>query len=469
MLTLCSFQLLWGRIYTFYSPKLVLLSAIFVFEVGSAVCGAAPSSTAFIIGRAIAGMGSSGMMNGCIIIVMHTVPLEKRPLFQGLIGAVFGIASVVGPLLGGVFTEKVSWRWCFYINLPCGAIAVAILTLVLKLPKHKDDDRVPLVQQFKKLDPLGTVLFMPSIICLLLALQWGGTMYPWSNWRIILLLVLFPILFLAFVAVQIWMPDTATLPTRILKQRTIAAAFVFTFTSQASMLCITYYIPLFFQALKNWSPISSGLGTLPSILGLVLGTIIAGGLVQRLGYPAPFMIAAAILSSIGAGLITTWPINVSSGVWIGYQVLYGVGAGIGMQQPSMSAQIVLPRPDAPTGVSFMFFGQNLGGAIFISVAENVFADGLASKLSKIPGLDLNGSSVAQLGATKIREMVPKELLGAVLDAYKPAIQNAFYVGVGLACASLIGAVLVEWRSVKEGEKMGNEESATKASEKDEAV
>lgn len=452
MLTLCSFQLLWGRIYTFYSPKPVFLASIIIFEIGSAVCGAAPSSTAFILGRAVAGMGAAGMMNGSIIIIMHTVPLEKRPMFQGLIGAVFGIASVVGPLLGGVFTERVSWRWCFYINLPCGAIAIAILVAILQLPKKAEKNQTTLSQKFKKLDPLGTVLFLPSVVCLLLALQWGGTTYTWSNWRIILLLVLFPVLFLSFLAVQIRTPDTATLPMRILTQRTIASAFAFTFTSQASMLAITYYIPLFFQALKNFSPIDSGLATLPSILSLVIGTILAGGLVQRLGYPAPFMLVSAILSAIGAGLISIWKIEVSKSIWIGYQVLFGFGIGLGMQQPTMSAQIVLPRSDAPTGVSLMFFGQNLGGAVFISVAQNVFSDALASHLASVPGLNLSKKTVAEMGATKIRDLVPKEMLGIVLEGYRGAIQNAFYVGVALACASLVGAVAVEWRSVKEGEK-----------------
>ncbi|KAF2464236.1 DNA repair protein RAD50 [Lindgomyces ingoldianus] len=455
MLTLCAFQLVWGRIYTFYSPKTVFLTTIFIFEVGSAICGAAPSSTGFIIGRAIAGMGSAGISNGAIILVMHTVPLEKRPMFQGFIGAVFGVASVVGPLLGGVFTQKLSWRWCFYINLPLGAVSAAVLILFLRLPKRKEEEKVPLRTQIKKLDPIGTAVFLPSIVCLLLALQWGGTTYPWSNWRIILLLVLFPLLFAAFMALQICYPDTATLPLRILTQRTVFSGFFYAFTSQASVLVITYYIPLFFQALKDFSPVSSGFAILPSVLTLVIGAMVAGGLVQRFGYPAPFMYISCILSAVGAGMISTWPISATTRVWIGYQVLFGLGIGLGMQQPSISVQCVLPRPDVSMGISLMFFGQNLGGAVFISTAQNVFVDTLARKLSEIPGVGITRQMVVEMGATQLVKLVGEELRETVLEGYHVAIRNAFYVGVGLSCVSLIGALGVEWVSVKKGEKMGS--------------
>ncbi|KAF2183553.1 MFS general substrate transporter [Zopfia rhizophila CBS 207.26] len=453
MLTLCSFQLLWGRIYTFYSPKSVFLFSILVFEIGSAICGAAPTSAVFIIGRAIAGAGSSGISSGSIVIVMHTVPLAKRPIFQGLIGAVFGVASVVGPLLGGAFTERLSWRWCFWINLPCGAVSVTLLVLILRLPKKKEEEgRIPLRQQLRKLDPLGTALFLPSVVCLLLALQWGGTTYSWSNPRIIALMTLFPVLFAAFVGTQVWKKDTAQLPMQILTQRTIASSFLFTFTSQASMLVITYFIPLYFQALKSFAPLDSGLAILPLILLLMIGTILAGGLVQRFGYPAPFMLVSSILSAVGAGLISTWRIETGRGVWIGYQVLFGFGLGLGMQQPTMSAQIVLQRKDVPTGISLMFFGQNLGGAVFVSVAQNVFVSKLAGKLSQLPGQIFDRKTVVEMGATKVREMVPKELLGMVLEGYRVSLKGAFYVGLGLACVSLVGAVFVEWKSVKDGEK-----------------
>ncbi|KAF2655665.1 putative aflatoxin efflux pump [Lophiostoma macrostomum CBS 122681] len=451
MLTLSSFQLPWGKVYTFYNPKLVFLVAIFLFELGSTVCGAAPSSVAFIVGRAIAGLGAAGIMNGAIIIIVVTVPLAKRPVYQGLLGAVFGVSSVAGPLLGGLFTEKVSWRWCFYINLPCGAVAVAVLILCLHLPK-KETHKASLWEQFKKMDPLGTACLLPSVVCLLLALQWGGTTYPWGSWRIILLFVLFGITFIAFLAVQIWMPDTAILPMRILLRRTIAAAFLYTITSYPSMFVLSYYIPIFFQALKNWSPVSSGLANLPFMLSLVISLIGAGGAVKKLGYPAPFMIASSLLAPIGAGLITTWPIDVRHGMWIGYQVLSGFGLGLGMMGPNLSAQIVLPKDDVPLGVSLMTVGQNLGGAIWLSVAQNLFADDLASKLSAIQGLGLDPAKVVQLGATEIRKVVPEQYLAQVLVAYRSGLQKAFYLAVGLACVGMIGAVSVEWRSVKEGKE-----------------
>lgn len=243
MLSTAACQLLFGRIYKFYSVRWVFLITIIVFEVGSAICGAAPNSPVFIVGRAIAGVGGAGIWTGSMMSMMPMVPLHKRPMFQGLFGMVFGISSVVGPLLGGAFTERVTWRWCFYLNLPVGAVAFVMLFFFMH-PANPKREPATVKQQIVRLDPLGTFFFVPSVVCLLLALQWGGSTYEWSNWRIIVLFVVFGITAITFAVVQVKMPESATLPVRIIKQRTmLAGTFVMLFLS-GGMLLVVYYLPL---------------------------------------------------------------------------------------------------------------------------------------------------------------------------------------------------------------------------------
>lgn len=320
MLTNCAFQLSFGKFYTFYSVKYVFITAIAFFEIGSAICGAAPNSTAFILGRAIAGVGSAGIMSGAITVIVYAVPLHKRPMYQGLFGAVFGIASVVGPLLGGAFTSNVTWRWCFYINLPFGGIAMVFIYFLLKIPDRATTHLLNR-EKLAQLDSLGLFFFLPGIVCLLLALQWGGSKYAWSNGRIIALLVLAGVLIIGFVLVQIFKPDTATVPPRIFKQRSIMAGAWATFTLGASMMIIVYYLPIWFQAIEHVSAVQSGIRLLPMVLPMVLASITTGVLTARIGYYTPFMLFGTCLLAIGAGLLTTLQVNTSEGKWFGYQVL----------------------------------------------------------------------------------------------------------------------------------------------------
>lgn len=439
---MAAFQLLLGRVYTFHDPKWVYLSCIGVFELGSLVCGTAQSSTALIIGRAIAGMGSAGIMSGGIVVMVHVVPLEKRPALMGSFGAVFAIASIGGPLLGGVFTDKISWRWCFYINLPIGGLTMAIIYFVLQLPDQGHREKVSLKTQLNKLDPVGTVLFMPSIICLLLALEWGGITYPWSDPRIIVLLVLSGILIIGFIFVQHWRQEFATLPPRILKHRSIIAGFIYTFFGGANMIIFVFFLPIWFQAIKGASAVHSGIMSLPAVLALTLAALIAGFGTKKIGYYTQWMYLSTILNPIGAGLICTFTTETNHNAWIGYQVLWGFGLGLGMQQPSMAAQTILSRADVPTGTSFMFFAQTLGGSVFVSVANNIFGNKLASGLSTIAGVD--GNVLAHIGATNLRGVVSDQDLPAVLEVYNLALRQAFYVGTAVACATVVGTVLMPW-------------------------
>ncbi|KAK9778377.1 putative Efflux pump [Seiridium cardinale] len=447
LLTTAALQLIFGKFYTFMSIKIVFLSAIAIFEIGSLICGVAQNSITLIIGRAVAGMGSAGMFSGALLILAHSVPLPKRPMYTGLIGGMYGIASVAGPLLGGVFTDKATWRWCFFINLPIGAITLVVIFFFFPDPKVEKPKDEPLLERIKHFDPIGTLVFMPAVICLLLALQWGGTTYAWNSGRIIALFVIFGVLILAFVYIQYRQGEDATVPPRIIANRSVWAGSLYAFGTGSSFFLLVYYIPIWFQAVQGVSAVDSGIRNLPMLLSVVIASIFSGGLVTVLGYYAPFMIAGTILMSIGAGLLTMFSPSIGSGSWIGFQIIYGLGVGLGLQQPMIAVQTALDIKDIPTGSSVVVFLQTLGGALFVSVAQSVFTNQLMQSLvENVPTLD--PVLVLAAGATNLQKTVPAELLTGVVAAYSTALTKAFTVSVGLAAFTIIGSALIPWKSVK---------------------
>ncbi|KAK6342041.1 hypothetical protein TWF730_001523 [Orbilia blumenaviensis] len=453
LLTCCAFQLLLGKVYTLYSIKAVLITNILLFEVGSALCGAAPDSTSFIVGRAVSGIGAAGIFAGTVVCIVHTVPLHKRPQIQGLFGALFGIASIVGPIVGGAFTSHVSWRWCFYINLPLGGVSLLVIFFWLHIPEQ-DTMKLPWAKKLLQLDAIGTTMLVPGVVCLVLAMQWGGQKYDWNNGRVIALLVLMSVLLVGFAAVQVFLPKTATLPTRIFKQRSVVSGFWQT-------LCIgsIYFLPLWFQTIKGVSAVDSGIRILPFMLSMVLGSIIGGATTQRIGYYTPLAIFGSCVMAIGGGLLTTLQINSGPAQWIGYQVAYGLGMGLCFQVPNLAAQTVLPKEDVPIGIALMFFGQLLGAAIFVAVGENVLGNQLVSNLAGVSGIDR--ALITEGGATTLLSTLDLELKEIVLVAYGRALRRVFEVGLVVTCLAIIGAATLEWKSIL---KQKEEKDANKKSE-----
>ena len=252
LLTICSTQLMWEKLYTFYSVKWVFLASLFIFELGSLVCGVAPTSTALIVGRAVAGIGGGGVGTGCFLLIAYSVPRRRRPTFVGMMGAMYRFAAIAGSLLGGAFTENASmtWRWCFYINLPWGVIPATIIIFFIQTPKAQTASTVSFVDQLKQMDPLGTITLLPGVICLLLALQWGGSTYAWHNGRIIAPLVLTGVFLIAFVFIQIRGGDQATIPMRVFHNRNIWGSALFGAGVEACFYVMLYYVSLSYPHLN---------------------------------------------------------------------------------------------------------------------------------------------------------------------------------------------------------------------------
>ncbi|KAI1165262.1 major facilitator superfamily domain-containing protein [Nemania serpens] len=445
LLTSCAFQLLFGKLYRFYPIRAVYAVSVFLFEVGSAVCGAAPNSVALIFGRAIQGVGAAGIFSGGIAVIVYNVPLHRRPFWQGMIGAVFGVSSILGPLVGGAFTSNVTWRWCFYINLPFGAIALAIIIFLLHVPDRKET-KLSTKAKLSQLDAAGTLALLPAVVSLILALQWGGLTLPWNDRRVIALLTLGVFLGIVFVLIQAFMPATATIAPRIFKQRSILAGFFSTIVLGSHMIIFVYYLPIWFQAIQGVSAVDSGIRLLPITLSIVVASISNGIFVTKIGYYTPTMIAGTAISTIGAGLLTTLQTDTGMPKWVGYQILYGFGLGLCFQAPNLAAQTVLPKNDVAIGASLMFFSQILGGAVFISVGQNVLNNQLVERLAGLPGF--TPSLIQTGGATSLIGSFPPEYRHDVLVAYNESLRIVFRAGLILAALSVLGALAMEWRSVK---------------------
>lgn len=228
-LTLASFQSMWGKAYKYYSLRLVFIASIALFEVGSLVCALAPNSVALIVGRAIQGAGGAGLTGGCYTIAAFLARPSKVHIIIGLLGSTFSLASVVGPLLGGVFSDSVTWRWCFYINLPIGGVAVLTM-LLFRMPEHaKNHEKMDVKETIINFDLPGLALLLSSLICFFLALQWGGVSRAWRSGTIIALLVLWVVLTCAWLSVEWFQGDKALVAPRILRKRSIAACCAFIF------------------------------------------------------------------------------------------------------------------------------------------------------------------------------------------------------------------------------------------------
>jgi len=413
---------IYGKLGDMYGRKPVFLVAILIFLAGSMLAGLSESMAELIGFRALQGIGAGGLMVGAQAIIADIVPPRDRGRYMGLIGSVFAVASVAGPLLGGFLVTNLSWRWVFYVNLPVGVLAVLIVSTRLHL--HTPHTR-------HRIDYLGATLLSAGVGALILLATWGGTEYAWGSNEIIGL----GIVGVALLAVFVWWERRAAeplLPLQLFRSRIFSVANAMGFTIGMAMFGAIIFIPLFLQIVYGVSAKSSGLRTIPLMAGLLTTAIVSGRTISRIGRYRPFPIAGTAVLVVGMFLLSLLGVDTPPWVASAYMVVVGVGLGLVMQVLVLAVQNDARPQEIGVATSSATFFRSMGGAFGVALFGTIFASRLSDQLAGLPHrVTARLGSGVQLNPTQI-DRLPPRIHDVILHAFAHALSGVFLFGMVLS-------------------------------------
>ncbi|KAF0496953.1 MFS general substrate transporter [Gigaspora margarita] len=451
LLTTTSFQPMYGKLSDIFGRKITFLFAIAIFEIGSLLCGIAKDMVSLIIYRAIAGIGGGGIIGLVLIIISDIVSGKDRGKYQGIVGACFGIASVAGPLMGGAFTDHITWRWCFFINIPLGVITILAIIFFLHMKKPTGS----LLTKFKRIDFIGISLMISSTVCILLPLNWGGNTYPWDSPVIITLLCIGAAGYVIFGLAECYIVSEPIAPPHLFKKINVVSCFSTSFFQGMVFFSFIFYTPLFFQVVKEDSATQSGLDFMPYILSVVVFSILSGQFFSRtdkVSFRCVTLIASALII-IGAGLSTLWNEKTGYGESIGYMIISGAGIGMSIQSIILGVQGLVEHKDIATVTTLTLFFRSIGAVFGIAISGTVFNNRLSQTLSTLtlpPTFSTNSVYTIRF--------LPPEIKSLVINAYVLAFQFTFYIIILYSALMLISALFMGNSKPKYNE--GDEKHAT---------
>ncbi|KAG8988893.1 hypothetical protein FRB93_003918 [Tulasnella sp. JGI-2019a] len=458
-----------GGLAQIFGRKPIMLAALSFFAVGSAVCGSAKTLNTLIVGRVIQGVGSGGIESLTEIIVADIVPLSRRGVYIGLIGAVWTVACAAGPPIGGAFAS-VNWRWLFYMNVPLTGMAILGVVFCLHVKTPQDD----LQTKLKRMDWIGNILIVAATSATIIGLTWGGVVYGWSSPRVVVPIVLGVLGLAGFLWYEKKVPTEPVVPWPLLSDRTSLSGYVTTFCHSFVVSGVLYFIPVYFQAVKAQSPIHSGVSYLAILAIMAPGDIVCGASVTLFGVYRPQNAIGWILSIVGVGLLSKLQRDTSTAAYIGYQIFAGLGLGTLFTAPTFPILAPQPLQRTANALALFIFARNFALTWGITTCSTILQNGLLKRLPQSLIAQLTASSTSSITARSdlaytiipLISTLPEPLKTQTEDAFADSLRSIWHVLLGVCGVGLLNVITMKEFKMRDSleEEYGMKDATTKQKE-----